>query len=69
MTVSGLTMIKTSHQFLQSWERRSKESIPPMQLRPVNLPVEDGKSLTQGEILCNDGCSGHNQAPDEQIEN
>jgi len=59
-------MIKTSRQFFQSWERRLEESIPPMQLRPVSLPVEDGKSLTQGEILCNEGCSGHDQALDEQ---
>jgi hypothetical protein len=29
-----------------------EESIPPMQLRPVDFPVEDGQLLTQGEILC-----------------
>jgi hypothetical protein len=39
-----------------------------MQLRPVNLPVEDGQLLTQGEILCREGCSGDDQAPDEPKE-
>jgi hypothetical protein len=43
-------MIKTCRQFFQSRERRPEESIPPMQLRPVNFPVEDGQLLTQGEI-------------------
>jgi hypothetical protein len=68
MTVSGLTMIKTSRQFFQSRERRPEESIPPTQLWPVNFPVEDGQLLTQGEILCREGCSGDDQAPDEQKE-
>jgi hypothetical protein len=68
MTVSGLTMIKTSRQFFQSWERRPEESIPPMELRSVNFPVEDGQLLTQGEILCREGCSVDDQAPDEQEE-
>jgi hypothetical protein len=66
MTVSGLTMIKTSRQFFQSCERRPEESISPTRLRPVNFPVEDGKLLTQGEILCHERCSGQDQAPDEQ---
>jgi hypothetical protein len=35
-------------------------------VRPVNFPVEDGQLLTQGEILCREGCSGHDQASDEQ---
>ena len=39
-----------------------------MQLRPVNSPVEDGQLLTQSEILCSEGCSGDDQAPDEQKE-
>jgi hypothetical protein len=69
MTVSGLTMIKTSRQFFHSWGRRPEESIPPMQLRPVNFPVEDGQLLTQREILGSERCSGQNQAPDEQKEN
>ena len=40
-----------------------------MQLRPVNFPVEDGQLLTQGEILCREGCSGDDQAPGEPKEN
>jgi hypothetical protein len=40
----------------------------PMQLRPVNFPVEDGQLLTQREILCSERCSGHDHAPDEQKE-
>jgi len=32
-----------ARQFFQSWERRPEESITPMQLRPVNFPVEDGQ--------------------------
>jgi hypothetical protein len=59
-------MIKTCRQFFQSCERRPEESISPMQLRPVNSPVEDGQLLTQREILCRDRCSGHDHAPDEQ---
>jgi hypothetical protein len=59
MTVSGLTMIKTSRQFFQSCERRPEESILPMQMRPVNFPVEDGQLLTRGEILRRERCSGH----------
>jgi hypothetical protein len=51
--------------FFQSRERRPEESIPPMQLRPVNFPVEDGHLLTQREILRQERCSGHDQAPDE----
>jgi hypothetical protein len=39
-----------------------------MQMRPVKFPVEDGQLLTQGEILCREGCSGDDQAPDEQKE-
>ena len=37
-------------------------------MRPVNFPVEDGQLLTQGEILRREGCSGDDQAPDEQKE-
>jgi hypothetical protein len=65
MTVSGLTMIKTSRHFFQSCERRPEESIPPTQLRPVNFPVEYGQLLTQREILGRERCSGQDQAPDE----
>jgi hypothetical protein len=61
-------MIKTSRQFFQSRERRPEESIPPVQLRPVNFPVEDGQLLTKREILCRERCSGQDQAPDEQKE-
>jgi hypothetical protein len=61
-------MIKTSRHFFQSWERRPEESISPMQLRPVNFPVEDGQLLTQREILCHERCPGQDQAPDEQKE-
>jgi hypothetical protein len=68
MTVSGLTMIKTSRRFFQSWERRPQESITPMELRSVNFPVEDGQLLTQGEILYRERCSGDDQTPDEQKE-
>src|SRR5262252_7403853 len=68
MTVSGLTMSKTSRQFFQNWERRPEESIPPTQVRPVNFPVEDGQLLTQREILCRERCSVDDQAPDEQEE-
>jgi hypothetical protein len=39
-----------------------------MQMRPVNFPVEDSQLLTQGEILRREGCSGDDQAPDEQKE-
>jgi hypothetical protein len=46
----------------------AEESIPPMQLRPVNFPVEGGQLLTQGEILCRERCSGDDQAPDEPKE-
>ena len=66
MTVSGLTMIKTSRQFFQIWERRQEESIPPTQLRPMNFLVEDGQLLTQREILCRERRSGYDEAPDEQ---
>jgi hypothetical protein len=69
MTISGLTMIKASRQFIQSCERRPEESIPPMQLRPLNFPVENGQLLTQREILCRERCSRHDEAPDEQKEN
>jgi hypothetical protein len=62
-------MIKTSRQRFQICERRPEESILPMQLRPVNFPVEDGQLLTQREILCSERCSGDDQAPDEQKEN
>jgi hypothetical protein len=68
MTVSGLTIIKTPHQFIQSCERRPEESIPPMELRPVNFPDEDGQLLTRREILCRDSCPGQDQSPDEQKE-
>jgi hypothetical protein len=37
-----------------------------MQLRPVKFPVEDGQLLTQREILCREGCSGDDQALNEQ---
>jgi hypothetical protein len=36
-----------------------------MQLRSVNFPVEDGHLLMQREILRQERCSGHDQAPDE----
>jgi hypothetical protein len=52
MTVSGLTMIKTSRQFSQSWEKRREESIMPIQLRTMDFPVEDSQLLMQREILC-----------------
>jgi hypothetical protein len=52
MTVSGLTMTKTSRQFFQICERRPEESIPPTRLRPVNFPVENGQLLSQREIPC-----------------
>jgi hypothetical protein len=68
MTVSGLTMIETSSQFFQICERRPEESIPPMQLRPVNFPVKNGQLLTQREILCRERCSGHDEVPDEHKE-
>ena len=59
-------MIKTSRQFFQRCERiTGEESIPPTQLRPVNFPVEDGRLLTQREILCRERCLGDDQAPDE----
>jgi hypothetical protein len=45
-----------------------QESITPMDLRPVNFPVEDGQLLRQGEILCRERCSGDDQTPDEQRE-
>jgi hypothetical protein len=45
-----------------------EESIPPVQLPPVNFPVEDGQLLTQREILHRERCSGDDQAPDEQKE-
>jgi hypothetical protein len=68
MTVSGLTMIKTSRQFFQNHERRPEEPIPPMQLGPVDFPVEGGQLLTQREILRHERCSGRDQAPDEPKE-
>jgi hypothetical protein len=40
-----------------------------MQLRPVNFPVEDDPLLTQREILRQERCSGHDQAPDEPKKN
>jgi hypothetical protein len=40
-------------------ENRPEESISPMPLRPVNFPVEDGKLLTQREILCRLKFVGH----------
>ena len=52
----------------ESRENHPEESIPPTKLWPVNFPVEDGQLLTQGEILCREGCSGDDQAPDEQKE-
>jgi hypothetical protein len=56
-------MIKTSRQFFQICETiTGEESITPMQLRPVNFPVEDGQLLTQREILCRERCWGHDQA-------
>src|SRR5215510_7413632 len=39
-------------------ENHPEESISPMQLRPVNFPVEDGQLLTQREILRRDRCPG-----------
>src|SRR5262247_3415108 len=55
-----------ARQFFQSWERRPEESISPMQLRPVNFPVESCQLLTQNEILCRERRSGRDQAPDEK---
>jgi hypothetical protein len=49
-------------------ENHPEESIPPMQLWPVNFPVEDGQLLTQGEILCRECFSWRDQAPDEPKE-
>jgi hypothetical protein len=49
-------------------ENHPEESIPPTQLRPVNFPVEEGRLLTQREILCRERCSGDDQAPGEQKE-
>jgi hypothetical protein len=43
-----------------------RSSAPPMELRPVNFPVENGQLLTQCEILSSKRCSGRDQAPDEQ---
>ena len=45
-----------------------EETIPPVQLRPMNFPVEDGQLLTQREILCRERCSVDDQAPDDQEE-
>jgi len=45
---------------------RPEESISPMQLRPVNFPVEDSQLLTQRKILCRERCSADDQAPDEE---
>jgi hypothetical protein len=47
-------------------ENHPEELIPPMQLRPVNFPVQDGQLLTQREIPCHERCSGHDQVSDEQ---
>src|SRR5262245_2593414 len=49
-------------------ENHPEESIPPMQLGPVNFPVEDGQLLAQREILRHERCSWRDQAPDEQKE-
>jgi len=49
-------------------ENRPEESISPMQLRPVNFPVEDGQLLTQREILYRERYSRDDLAPDEQKE-
>src|SRR5262245_25218177 len=46
-------------------ENHPEEAIPPMELRPVNFPVEDGQLLTQREILRHERCLRHDQAPDE----
>ena len=46
-------------------ENHPEESVPPMQLRLVNFPVEDGQLLTQDEILPRERCLGDDQAPDE----
>src|SRR5262245_1081496 len=40
--------------FPESRENHPEESIPPMQLRSMNFPVEDCKLLTQGKILCSE---------------
>jgi hypothetical protein len=48
--------------------RRSLLRIDDSKLRPVNFPVEDGHLLTQREILCGEGCTGDDQATDEQKE-
>jgi len=47
-------------------ENHPEESISPMQLRPVNIPVENCQLLTQGEILCRERRYGRDQAPDEK---
>ena len=52
----------------ESRENHPKESIPTMQLGPVDFPVEDGQLLTQREILRHERCSGRDQAPDEPKE-
>ena len=49
-------------------ENHPEETIPPTQLRAVNLPVEDGQLLTQREIISRERCSADDQAPDEQEE-
>jgi hypothetical protein len=55
-------------QFFQLCERRPEESIPLMELRPVNFPVEDGQLLTQCKNLCRERCSVDDQTTDEQEE-
>src|SRR5262249_33604666 len=49
-------------------KNHQEEWTPPMQLGPVNFPVEDGQLLAQREILRHERCSWRDQAPDEQKE-
>jgi hypothetical protein len=49
-------------------ENHPEESIPPMQMRPFNFPVENGQLLTQREVLCRERGSGHDEGPDEHNE-
>src|SRR5215831_19643134 len=52
----------------ESRENHPEEPIPPVQLGPMDFPVEDGQLLTQREILRQERCSGRDQAPDEPKE-
>jgi hypothetical protein len=66
MTVSGLTMIKTSRQFLQSFARMTgEESISPTKLRPFGGSIENGKLLAKSKDFRREPQSGRNQAADQ----